>query len=137
MQIKVSNLSELPNAAEQILEEIKERKIIAFYGNMGAGKTTLITELCRALNVVDTISSPTFSLVNEYHTQNDEIIFHFDFYRIEKQEEVYDFGYEEYFYSENLCLIEWPELIENLLPEDYITIKIEIIDNDSRLITVE
>ncbi|MBN1113126.1 MAG: tRNA (adenosine(37)-N6)-threonylcarbamoyltransferase complex ATPase subunit type 1 TsaE [Bacteroidales bacterium] len=137
MQIKVSNLSELPNAAKQILEEIKERKIIAFYGNMGAGKTTLITELCRALNVVDTISSPTFSLVNEYHTQNDEIIFHFDFYRIEKQEEVYDFGYEEYFYSENLCLIEWPELIENLLPEDYITIKIEIIDNDSRLITVE
>jgi len=137
MQIKVSNLSELPNAAKQILEEIKERKIIAFYGNMGAGKTTLITELCRALNVVDTISSPTFSLVNEYHTQNDEIIFHFDFYRIEKQEEVYDFGYEEYFYSENLCLIEWPELIENLLPEDYLTIKIEIIDNDSRLITVE
>jgi len=137
MQIKVSNLSELPNAAKQILEEIKERKIIAFYGNMGAGKTTLITEICRALNVVDTISSPTFSLVNEYHTQNDEIIFHFDFYRIEKQEEVYDFGYEEYFYSENLCLIEWPELIENLLPEDYITIKIEIIDNDSRLITVE
>ena len=137
MQIKVSNLSELPNAAKQILEEIKERKIIAFYGNMGAGKTTLITELCRALNVVDTISSPTFSLVNEYHTQNDEIIFHFDFYRIEKQEEVYDFGYEEYFYSENLCLIEWPELIENLLPKDYITIKIEIIDNDSRLITVE
>jgi len=137
MQIKVSNLSELPNAAKQILEEIKERKIIAFYGNMGAGKTTLITELCRALNVVDTISSPTFSLVNEYHTQNDEIIYHFDFYRIEKQEEVYDFGYEEYFYSENLCLIEWPELIENLLPEDYITIKIEIIDNDSRLITVE
>jgi len=137
MQIKVSNLSELPIAAKQIIEEIKGRKIIAFYGNMGAGKTTLITELCRALNVVDTISSPTFSLVNEYHTQNDEIIFHFDFYRIEKQEEVYDFGYEEYFYSENLCLIEWPELIENLLPEDYITIKIEIIDNDSRLITVE
>lgn len=137
MQIIVNNLEELPNAAKQVIDELKGNKIVAFYGKMGAGKTTLITEICKAYKVVDTISSPTFSLVNEYHTESDDIIYHFDFYRINKIEEAYDFGYEEYFFSDNLCLIEWPELIEDLLPSECVTILIEEKSDNKRLITIK
>lgn len=125
--IEISGIQALPTATASLLPYIKEADVVAFYGKMGAGKTTLIKELCKQLGVNDVVNSPTFSLVNEYHTQNGETIYHFDFYRINKLEEAYDFGYEEYFYSGNLCLIEWPELIEQLLPED--TLKLQITEN--------
>lgn len=125
--IEIRGIQELPIAAASLLPIIKEAAVVAFYGKMGAGKTTLIKELCKQLGVVDVVNSPTFSLVNEYRTENGDSIYHFDFYRINKLGEVYDFGYEEYFYSGNLCLIEWPELIETLLPED--TLKLRIVEN--------
>lgn len=123
--IVVNGLQKLPKAATQLLPEIAKASVVALYGKMGAGKTTLVKELCRQLRVVDVANSPTFSLVNEYHTEDGDSIFHFDFYRINKLEEVYDFGYEEYFYSGKLCLIEWPELIEQLLPENTLRLQIE------------
>lgn len=125
ISIEIHGIQELPTAAASLLTHIKEASVVAFYGKMGAGKTTLIKELCQQLGVTNVVNSPTFSLVNEYHTESGDIIYHFDFYRINKVEEVYDFGYEEYFYSGNLCLIEWPELIEQLLPEDTLKLQIE------------
>jgi tRNA threonylcarbamoyladenosine biosynthesis protein TsaE len=104
---------------------------------MGAGKTTLIKEICRQINVTDAVTSPTFAIVNEYHRTNGKPVFHFDFYRINKLDEVYDLGYEEYFYSDSLCLVEWPEKIEQLLPNDTVTVKIKEIDNGKRIITIE
>lgn len=129
--IEIEGIEALPIATASLLPYIKEADVVAFYGKMGAGKTTLIKELCKQLGVIDVVNSPTFSLVNEYHTENGETIYHFDFYRINKLEEVYDFGYEEYFYSGNLCLIEWPELIEPLLPEN--TLKLQIVENTNGL----
>ena len=99
--------------------------VIAFYGKMGAGKTTFIKALCEELGVEDVITSPTFAIVNEYSLPSQGALYHFDFYRIKKLEEVYDMGYEDYFYSGNLCLIEWPELIEELLPENALRVTIE------------
>ncbi|MBK7855882.1 MAG: tRNA (adenosine(37)-N6)-threonylcarbamoyltransferase complex ATPase subunit type 1 TsaE [Bacteroidetes bacterium] len=121
-----NNLLELPSIAEKLLSELGEKKIICIYGQMGVGKTTLIKEICNLLGVSETVSSPTFSLVNEYTTIKGENIFHFDFYRIKNLEEVYDIGYQEYFYSGNLCLIEWPELIEQLIPLNAMRIFIAI-----------
>lgn len=118
LTITGNNLTELPAVATQLLAGLGNKKIVCFYGQMGAGKTTLIKEMGLALGVNETISSPTFSLVNEYTTTAGNTIFHFDFYRIKNLEEVYDIGYQEYFYSGNLCLIEWPELIEQLIPPD-------------------
>ena len=100
-------------------------KVFAFYGKMGAGKTTFIKALCEILGVEDVITSPTFAIINEYTDGNGDPIYHFDFYRIKKLEEVYDMGYEDYFYSGNLCLLEWPELIEDILPENVIKVTIE------------
>ena len=100
-------------------------KVFAFYGKMGAGKTTFIKALCEVLGVEDVITSPTFAIINEYTDGNENPIYHFDFYRIKKLEEVYDMGYEDYFYSGNLCLLEWPELIEDILPENVIKVTIE------------
>jgi len=100
-------------------------KVFAFYGKMGAGKTTFIKALCEVLGVEDVITSPTFAIINEYTDGNGDPIYHFDFYRIKKLEEVYDMGYEDYFYSGNLCLLEWPELIEEILPENVIKVTIE------------
>ncbi len=102
-----------------------EGKVFAFYGKMGAGKTTFIKALCEVLGVEDVITSPTFAIINEYTDGNGDPIYHFDFYRIKKLEEVYDMGYEDYFYSGNLCLLEWPELIEEILPENVIKVTIE------------
>ena len=101
-----------------------EADVIAFYGSMGAGKTTLIKNLCHRMGVTDEVNSPTFAIVNEYVTEEGESVYHFDFYRIKKLEEAYDIGYENYFYSGYLCLIEWPEMIEPLLPEKYIRVEI-------------
>lgn len=132
--IVVNSLSELSKAAKKVLDNIKPNRIICLYGSMGAGKTTFIQHICEQLGVKDTVVSPTFALVNEYRAADGSPVFHFDFYRINKIEEVYDFGYEEYFYSsEGICLIEWPELIENLLPAEGVArIKIDILDNSSR-----
>ena len=135
--IIVKGLEELDNAAKEVIKRIGDRKIIAFYGKMGAGKTTLITAICNNLGVIDTISSPSFSLVNEYNTDKGESIFHFDFYRIDKIEEAFDFGYEEYFFGGDMCLIEWPELIESILPENIATITITENEDHSRLINVD
>ena len=118
MEIKINTLEDIHNAAKTFIDNMGESKVFAFYGKMGAGKTTFIKAICEELGVEDVITSPTFAIVNEYTSGNGEAIYHFDFYRIKKIEEVYDMGYEDYFYGGNLCFLEWPELIEPLLPED-------------------
>jgi tRNA threonylcarbamoyladenosine biosynthesis protein TsaE len=122
-------LNDLPIIAKEIIESYKNDRIFTFFGKMGAGKTTLIKEICNYLKVVDVVCSPTFSIVNEYHTSDNESVFHFDFYRIKNEKEAYDIGYEDYFYSNNYCLIEWPEKISELLPENYVKVLIE--ENDT------
>lgn len=130
-------LHDLPQAAGVVINNVGNSKLWCFYGEMGAGKTTLIKEVCKQLGVIDEISSPTYSLVNEYKTTFGQIIYHFDFYRIRNIEEVYDIGYEDYFYSNNICLIEWPENIEELLKNtDALTISILKNNNGSRQIKI-
>lgn len=136
MTITVNGLPDLENAAMQVINKVGKQKIIALYGQMGAGKTTLVKQICKALNVVDVVNSPTFSLVNEYLQPNGEPIYHFDFYRINKIEEAYDFGYEEYFFSGHLCLIEWPEIIEELIPQDAVKLLIKVVDENKRVIEI-
>lgn len=133
-QIVIQSLSSIEHAAQQFLAEVNGHKILAFYGEMGAGKTTFIKALCKAMNVTDTVNSPTFAIVNEYSTSDNQNIYHFDFYRINKLEEAYDFGYEDYFYSGNMCMIEWPELIEPILPEQTIKVSIKEEADGSRTI---
>jgi tRNA threonylcarbamoyladenosine biosynthesis protein TsaE len=135
--IIVHDLADLPSASEKLLHEIENANVVALYGAMGAGKTTLIKALCKTMKVEETVSSPTFSLVNEYHTEDNRIIYHFDFYRINRIEEAYDLGYEEYFYSGNLCFVEWPELIEELLPDNTIKIRMNVQPDGSRIISLE
>ncbi len=127
-KITIHGLTELTQAAKWVLDQSKASKILAFYGEMGAGKTTLIKAICSELGISDTVTSPTFAIVNEYAKPQGGVVFHFDFYRINKLEELLDFGYEEYFYSNELCLLEWPERIESLLPEG--TKKILITENE-------
>lgn len=136
-KINVDGLDTLPGAAGEILKNREGRHIIAFRGGMGAGKTTLIRELCRQLGVSDTVSSPTFALVNEYIGEDRNPIYHFDFYRIARIEEAFDLGYEEYFYSGHLCLVEWPEKVESLLPDGIMTVDIEITGGDKRVFTID
>ena len=133
--ISVKNLNELPDVAATILKDIGSHRIVALFGKMGAGKTTLIKELCRILGVTEVVSSPTFALVNEYLSGKEEQVFHFDFYRINSIEEVYDIGYEEYIYSGRFCFIEWPEMIMELLPESYVYLKIDEAGDGTREIT--
>jgi tRNA threonylcarbamoyladenosine biosynthesis protein TsaE len=117
--IQINSLSDLDDAAAKLLKVVHPNRIVCLYGAMGAGKTTLIKSICKVLGVTDTVVSPTFALINEYSTTSGEPVYHFDFYRINKLEEVFDFGYEEYFYSsQGICLIEWPELIEDILPTE-------------------
>ena len=118
MKIKIDSLDNIHVAAKEFLDNMGDGKVFAFYGKMGAGKTTFVKAICEELGVEDVITSPTFAIVNEYTAGNGDPIYHFDFYRIKKLDEVYDMGYEDYFYSGNLCFLEWPELIEDLLPED-------------------
>ena len=130
----IESISEINLAAKNIIKSLGTNRIVCFYGSMGAGKTTLIQAICNEMGVTDTVVSPTFALVNEYKSASGIPVFHFDFYRINKIEEVFDFGYEEYFYSsEGICLIEWPELIESLLPEKgVLRIRIEVVSTSSR-----
>jgi tRNA threonylcarbamoyladenosine biosynthesis protein TsaE len=123
---EVAHLDQLDKVAKTLAAVAAEANVFAFYGPMGAGKTTLIKQFCRRLDVTDEVNSPTFSIVNEYLTTKDESVYHFDFYRINKLEEAYDIGYENYFYSQWLCLIEWPEKIEQLLPEKYVKVQIAV-----------
>ena len=133
-QIKIESLDTIGNAAQQFIDSIGDAQIIAFYGSMGAGKTTFIKALCQQLGVEDVITSPTFALVNEYTDGQNNPIYHFDFYRIKKLKEVYDMGYEDYFYSGNLCLLEWPELIEEILPDDAVRVKITVAPDGCRIL---
>ena len=124
MKITISSLDAINEAAKQFVAAMGSNRVFAFYGKMGAGKTTFIKALCTELGVDDVITSPTFAIVNEYTAGDGSPIYHFDFYRIKKLDEVYDMGYEDYFYNGGLCLIEWPELIESLLPEDAVEVHI-------------
>lgn len=135
MEILVHTLDELQAAAQQILSAYTHDRIFLLKGQMGAGKTTLVNALCKALGVTEATSSPTFSIVNEYSSTSGPI-YHFDFYRLKKEEEALDLGYEEYFYADAFCFVEWPEKIENLLPEDVRTISIEVLSPTSRKISV-
>ena len=136
MTIKIENIENIREAARAFTEQIGDRTVFAFYGKMGAGKTTFIKAVCEELGVSDVITSPTFAIVNEYRSDTTgELIYHFDFYRIKKLEEVYDMGYEDYFYSGALCFIEWPELIDELLPEDAVKVSIEENSDGSRTVS--
>lgn len=135
MEIKIQSLEEIRQAARQFVEAMGENTLFALYGKMGAGKTTFIKALCEELGVTDVITSPTFAIVNEYRSdRSGELIYHFDFYRIKELSEVYDMGYEDYFYSGALCFIEWPELVEELLPADVVKVTIEVGEDESRVI---
>ncbi len=137
MLLKIENLDQIQAVAKEFISYIKEKKVFAFYGSMGAGKTTFIKALCEELGSPDIVTSPTFTLVNEYLTESGNVVYHFDFYRIEKKEEAFDFGFEEYLYSGNLCFIEWPEKIESLLPDSAIKVRILVNNNNSRSIEAD
>ncbi len=135
--IHITSEEELPQVAEAILEATGRRTVVVFRGGMGAGKTTLIRAIAAALGSADTVTSPTFALVNQYKGADGRNIYHFDFYRIDDLREAYDFGYEEYFYSGDLCLVEWPEKIEALLPDDVVTVRIAVDSETARTFTID
>lgn len=137
-EIRIDSLSTINQAAQKFVEQMGDRKVFALYGEMGAGKTTFVKAICEALGVTDTITSPTFAIVNEYHVETTgNSIFHFDFYRINKIEEAYDFGYEDYFFSGNICFIEWPERVDPLLPDDCVRIIITVDEDGSRNVRID
>ena len=136
MEIKIENIDGLAAAAQKFVDEMGENRVFAFYGKMGAGKTTFIKAICEALGVKDVVTSPTFAIVNEYADAAGEPVYHFDFYRIKNLKEAYDIGCEEYFYSGFPCFIEWPEMVEELLPEDTVNVTVEVSENETRTITI-
>ena len=125
MEIEIKSIENIHEAARLFIDAMGDQQVFAFYGSMGAGKTTFIKAICEEMGVSDVVTSPTFAIVNEYTTDKGQRIFHFDFYRIKKLEEVYDMGYEDYFYSDALCFIEWPELLEELLPDNAVRVNIK------------
>ncbi len=137
MKITIKDKSHLHQAAGKFLKLAGSRRIFAFYGHMGAGKTTIIRAICTALGATDIVTSPTFTLVNEYKTTSGKSIYHIDFYRIKKAEEVFDFGIEEYFDSNSFCFMEWPELIESFLPPDTVRVRITVGGNGERILEME
>jgi tRNA threonylcarbamoyladenosine biosynthesis protein TsaE len=134
--IYCQNLLSLPEIAKKVIDLCAKEKIWVFKGEMGAGKTTLIKSIGSCLGIRDQISSPTFSIINEYQNENSDVFYHFDFYRIEEASTVLDLGIEEYFYSGNYCWIEWAEKIAEYIPEDFMLIKIEVQEEGERLITI-
>lgn len=136
MNIKIESVDKIDEAAIEFIKSMGDNTVFAFHGEMGAGKTTFIKAICENLGVSDTINSPTFAIINEYRSDSGELIYHFDFYRINKIEEAFDFGYEDYFYSGSLCFIEWPEKVESLLPHDTVNVSITIQADGSRDVKV-
>lgn len=137
MRIEIKSLDSIGEAAETFVRNMGRRKVFAFYGKMGAGKTTFIKAVCERLGVSEVITSPTFAIVNEYYSNALNMpVYHFDFYRIKTLEEVYDLGYEEYFYGDALCFIEWPEMIDALLPEDAVKVSVTVSDSGGRTVDV-
>ena len=157
MEIKIEKIEDLASAARKFVDEMGENRVFAFYGKMGAGKTTFIKAICEAMGVEDVVTSPTFAIVNEYITPQPPLggetdskefpqefplkgvrgsVYHFDFYRIKSLKEAYDIGCEEYFYSGCPCFIEWPELVEELLPEDTVDVRIEVSEDGTRTVSV-
>ena len=134
---KTNTVKGLKNIAAKLIMQFPDHRIFALYGKMGVGKTTFIQAICKSLNSDDIVTSPTFAIINEYKTDNSSSIFHFDFYRIEDIEEAYDLGYEDYIYSGNYCFIEWPEMIESLLPENIVKVEIEVDDDENRMISAK
>lgn len=137
MKIKIDSLDTIDASAIEFIKAMGDNTVFAFHGEMGAGKTTFIKAICENLGVSDVINSPTFAIINEYRSDSAELIYHFDFYRINKVEEAFDFGYEDYFYSGSLCFIEWPELVKDLLPSDTVNVYIKALEDGSREVTIE
>jgi tRNA threonylcarbamoyladenosine biosynthesis protein TsaE len=135
--LNVPNLDAIDSAAKEFISLIGSARIIAISGDMGAGKTTFIQALCRVLGVTQIVNSPTFALINEYFTFEGESVYHFDLYRIENPEELFDIGYEDYFFSGAYCFIEWPEKASALIPEEALQIEIKVIENETRQIIIE
>ena len=135
MNIRIDDLDHIREAAREFIQHIGDHRVFAFYGKMGAGKTTFVKAICEELGVSDVITSPTFAIINEYSLPEGTPLYHFDFYRIKKLEEVYDMGYEDYFYSGALCFIEWPELIEEILPDDAVRVSITEQEDGSRIVS--
>ncbi len=134
--ITINGVANIDECAARFLQLTAGRKHFAFLGPMGAGKTTFIKAICEQLKVVDIVSSPTFAIINEYRTENQESIYHFDFYRIKSIDEAFNLGYEEYFYSDNYCFIEWPEKVDDLIDDDFVTVEINPINETERVVTI-
>lgn len=134
--ITINGIEDYPQAAREFVKLLDRGRIFAFYGKMGSGKTTFIKSICEELGVEDSINSPTFAIVNEYEDCNQNTIYHFDFYRIKSIEEVYNMGYEEYFYGDAICFMEWPELIEELLPEETVKVFVEETEGGARSVKI-
>ena len=132
LNFEINNENELDFISKEIIEKFKS-KVFLFYGEMGVGKTTFIKRICKHLNVIDVVSSPTFSIVNQYVNDQDEFMYHFDFYRTNNKNEIFDIGYEEYLFSDSFCFIEWPERLENLLPNQYLEIKMKLRDGNREI----
>jgi len=137
MTLEIKSLETIGDTAAEFVRRMGDNTVFAFRGEMGAGKTTFIKAVCEKLGVEDVINSPTFAIVNEYRANSGELIYHFDFYRIKDEQEAFDFGYEDYFFSGAICFIEWPERIESLLPADTVNVSIRETENGSRTVIVE
>jgi len=137
MKIIISHIDRLPEAVKTLMKISGQKRLFALYGPLGSGKTTIIKAICREMGAADSVGSPSFTIVNEYRTSAGEILYHIDFYRIKKQEEVFDLGIEEYFYAGNYCFMEWPELVEEILPSDTFKIRISVGDDEVRILETD